>query len=716
MNGSWKGSMETEDLIEILEGEFTHIVYKSDSYMVSRFKTEQGTITVTGPSFDFEQGEKYVLTGSYVDHPRYGFQFSMLTVEKYISTRKDEIISFLRGKTFPGIGKKAAEKIYEYFGSDTLKILMEDPSKVLEVGLNDKQILSIQSGFEAMNDPQNETMLYLVSNGFNNLDAGKIFSRFKLVTMEVAEDNPFRFYNEVYGISFDKVKKFASTIEFDDAQNKYLEAYLIHLISDYCFSSGDLYITYKKLTSILDYYGRIDNLDEIIERCIDKNYLFVENERIYLFNDYQDERYISDFILNFKGSLNLESDLIEQGIEEIENREKITYHEKQKEAIRNFFENDISIIIGGPGTGKTTIVRTMVDIFKENFPFSNLIVAAPTGRAAKRINEICEVESKTIHSLLKWNKENNTFVFDIENPILYDALIIDEFSMVDNNLFASLVKASSRVKKICIIGDYDQLPSIRPGNVLHDLIDSRIIPVTELEYNYRQSEGNQIVDLAYDINRKDISFDRYSKDVTFYDILHDRFDLVDLIRKDMEEGYDLDEIQILAPMYKGDWGIDHLNLILQEAFNPKDFSKNEKKAGKYTFRESDKVLQLKNRPTDDVYNGDIGILEEIDDKEKCLMVNYSGTYVFYQYEELSDISLAYAMSVHKAQGSEYQIVYFIFNRNNLHMLNKNLIYTAISRAKKKLVIIGREDLLEQGISRSLKRRNTGLLELLTNEK
>ncbi|MBQ9425411.1 MAG: AAA family ATPase [Erysipelotrichaceae bacterium] len=707
--------METEEITEILEGEFTHVIYRSESYMVSRFKTDEGTITVTGPSFDFERGEKYILSGSYVDHPRYGFQFSILTVERYISTRKDEIISFLKGNTFPFIGSKTAQRIYDHFGNETLKILSEDPSRIAELQLSEKQTASLISGFESISDPQNEIILYLVSNGFNSLDAAKIFNRFKLVTQEVANDNPFRFYNEVYGISFDKVKRFASTIEFEDAQNKYLEAYLIYIITEYSFNSGDIYVTYEKLLSILAYYGSVSNIDEIIERCIDKNYLVRNGDRIYLSQDYFDEKYISDFIKSFKGSLKSDPEEIEMGIEDCERSLGISYHEKQKEAIRNFFENDISIIVGGPGTGKTTIVKTMSELFKKLFPFSNLIVAAPTGRAAKRINEICDVESKTIHSLLKWNKEDNTFIFDIENPIIYDAVIIDEFSMVDNSLFASLLKASARVKKICIIGDHNQLPSIRPGNLLNDMIDSDRIPVTKLEYNYRQSEGNQIIDLANDINNESVSIKKYDHDIIFHNILHDRFDLIGSIRKDLEEGYSLDEIQILTPMYKGEWGIDNLNIMLQNAFNPADIRKNEKRSGKYIYREGDKILQLKNRPNDDVYNGDIGILEEMDDKEKCLMVNYTGTYVFYPYEELSDISLAYAMSVHKAQGSEYQIVYFIFSRNNLHMLNRNLIYTAISRAKKKLVMIGTEDLLMQGLARQMKRRNTGLLELLQDE-
>lgn len=703
-----------DELIEMIEGEFTHTIYKSESYMVSKFKTDDGTITVTGPSFDYEKGNKYVLTGSYVDHPKYGFQFSMLTIEKYLPSKKDEIISFLRGKTFPGIGKKAAEKIYEYFGNDTLSILKEDPSKILDLDLSNKQLVSLQSGFENLSDPENEILFYLVSNGFNNNEAQRIFNRFKLATIEVGNSNPFRYYNEIYGINFDKVKSFASKIEFEDPQNKYREAFLIYILTEYTFNSGDMYVEYEDLINILDRYGGIDNLDEILERCINAEYLYKKDNRIYLYSDYQDELYTGRFLKSFKGDLNLDETLIEEGINNAENELKISYDAKQKDAINAFFKNDISIITGGPGTGKTTIVKTMVNMFKDYFPYNNLIVVAPTGRAAKRINEICECDSKTIHSLLKWNKDTNTFIFNIENPILYDALIIDEFSMVDSQLFASLLKASSRVKKICIIGDNNQLPSIRPGDLLNDLIESHRFVHTELESNYRQSKGNEIISLANDIIINDVDLDKYHNDIYFYDIRRNDFNMISLIEEDIRNGYSLDEIQVLAPMYRGEWGIDNLNILMQDTFNPSVFNKKEKKVGNTIFREDDKILQLKNRPTEDVYNGDIGILEEVNEKEKYLLVNFNDVYVFYQFDDLQDIALAYAMSVHKAQGSEYQIVYFVLSNYNLHMLNKNLIYTAISRAKTKLVIIGTEDLIKQGISRSLRKRKTGLKEILEN--
>ena len=680
--------------------------------MVTRFKTQDGPITVTGPSFDYEENQLYRLSGSYVDHPRYGFQFSMLTIEKILPDKKEEIISFLGSKAFKGIGKKTAEKIYAHFGDETLNLLKERPEAIFEVTLSNKQYASLQEGFQNLNDPENDILFHLVSNGFNNNEAQRIFSTFKLATMEVGKDNPFRFYNDIYGIRFEAVKQYASKIEFSDAQLKYKVSYLIYFLKEYTFNSGNIFIEEEELFAYLRRQGQNNDFYEAIEMAIDENYIVKEENRYYLSADYNDERFIAQYLNSFDNELTLSEELIQEGIENCENSLNITYDDVQKKAIRDFFQNGISFIVGGPGTGKTTIVKGMVEIFKRYFPFSNLIVVAPTGRAAKRINEICDVESKTIHSLLKWNKESNLFAYDIDNPILYDCLIIDEFSMVDNSLFASLLKAGSRIKKLCIIGDNNQLPSIRPGELLSDLLLSKMFTVTELKVNHRQAEGSEIISLANDIINNDVDLSRYHKDISFYSIYENSFDLISLIKQDMADGYSINDIQVLSPMYKGNWGIDNLNVLLQNTFNPQDINKKEKKAGQFTFRIDDKILQLKNRPTDDVYNGDIGILAEIDEKEKYLMVDYSNIYVFYEYEELSDIALAYAMSVHKSQGSEYPIVYFVISKNNLRMLNRKLIYTAISRAKNKLVIIGDSALFMQGLSYMMKKRNTTLIKRL----
>ena len=680
--------------------------------MVTRFKTQDGPITVTGPSFDYEENQLYRLSGSYVDHPRYGFQFSMLTIEKILPDKKEEIISFLGSKAFKGIGKKTAEKIYAHFGDETLNLLKERPEAIFEVTLSNKQYASLQEGFQNLNDPENDILFHLVSNGFNNNEAQRIFSTFKLATMEVGKDNPFRFYNDIYGIRFEAVKQYASKIEFSDAQLKYKVSYLIYFLKEYTFNSGNIFIEEEELFAYLRRQGQNNDIYEAIDMAIEENYIVKEENRYYLSADYNDERFIAQYLNSFDNELTLSEELIQEGIENCENSLNITYDDVQKKAIRDFFQNGISFIVGGPGTGKTTIVKGMVEIFKQYFPFSNLIVVAPTGRAAKRINEICDVESKTIHSLLKWNKESNLFAYDIDNPILYDCLIIDEFSMVDNSLFASLLKAGSRIKKLCIIGDNNQLPSIRPGELLSDLLLSKMFTVTELKVNHRQAEGSEIISLANDIIKNDVDLDRYHKDISFYSIYENSFDLISLIKQDMADGYSINDIQVLSPMYKGNWGIDNLNVLLQNTFNPQDINKKEKKAGQFTFRIDDKILQLKNRPTDDVYNGDIGILAEIDEKEKYMMVDYSNIYVFYEYEELSDIALAYAMSVHKSQGSEYPIVYFVISKNNLRMLNRKLIYTAISRAKNKLVIIGDSALFMQGLSYMMKKRNTTLIKRL----
>ncbi|MBR2788863.1 MAG: AAA family ATPase [Erysipelotrichaceae bacterium] len=700
---------------EVLQGMFTHTIYKSSSYMVSKFKTEDGPITVTGPSFDYEEKQLYRLTGNYVDHPRYGFQFAMLTIEKILPDKKDEIISFLGSKAFKGIGRKTAEKIYEHFGEQTLNRLKENPEAIFEVALTGRQYASLQEGFENLNDPENDILFNLVSNGFNNNEAQRIFSRFKLATLEVGRDNPFRFYNDIYGIRFEAVKQYAQKIEFTDAELKYMVAYLIYFLKEYTFNSGNIFAEEEELYSHLKRQGHNNDFSAALELAIDQNYIVKEENRYYLFADYNDEKFIARYLKNFSNDLTLSAELIDEGIDSCEKQLSISYDDVQKSAIRNFFENGISFIVGGPGTGKTTIVRGMVEIFKEYFPFSNLIVVAPTGRAAKRINEICDVESKTIHSLLKWNKESNLFAYDIDNPILYDCLIIDEFSMVDNSLFASLLKAGSRIKKLCIIGDNNQLPSIKPGELLSDLLSSGMFPATELKHNHRQAEGSEIISLANDIINNDVNLSSYSRDICFYNIYERNFDLISLIKEDIRNGYSLNDIQILSPMYKGAWGIDNLNILLQDTFNPAAISKKEKKVGQFTFRIDDKILQLKNRPTDDVYNGDIGILSEIDDKEKYLMVDYAGIYVFYEYEELSDIALAYAMSVHKSQGSEYPIVYFIISKNNLRMLNRKLIYTAISRAKNKLVIIGDGALFMHGLSCMMKKRNTTLVKRLMED-
>ncbi len=704
-----------EELFDTINGYFVHTIYKSDTYMVCKFETSDDTITVTGPAFDFIKGDHYLLTGNYVDHPKYGFQFNIITIKRYIPNKKDDIIKFLSSNSFKGIGKKAATKIYEAFGDDSINIIKEKFYLVENIGLNTKQINGLKEGIEYFNEDNNETILLLISAGFSNSEAHRIYYHYKDDTAFIFNDNPYRFYLDVPNIPFNKVLTCAKNLDFEDKEYKFKEAYLIYIFKELSFNSGNIYLDYEDFAD--EYLKNYSDIDIALKKCIDDNEIIFENDHYYYKQEYYDEIDIANYLKNNNETLLIEreylKDLIKQN--EFELSSDFKYDTNQTQAIFNFFSERFSIIIGGPGTGKTTLINALSSIYKVLYPYQNIIVVAPTGRAAKRINEICNVESKTIHSLLKWNKETNKFIQNKENPINYDCLIIDEFSMVDNNLFASLLNASTYVKKICIIGDINQLPSIRQGNLLKDLVESKLFETTYLSFNHRQKEGNEIIELANDIVNGTIDFNKYQNDVKFIDIKHTSLNsFIEMISNEINSGTSLDDIQVLSPMYRGDFGIDNLNSYLQATFNPPSKSKNERKVGKQIFRVGDKILQLKNRPTDDVYNGDIGVLNDIDDYLKSLMVNFDGINVFYETDELTEISLAYCLSVHKAQGSEYNTVYFICSKNHINMLYKQLIYTGISRAKSKLIIIGDEELFKTAIKKELNQRKTSLLSRLVD--
>ncbi len=697
-----------------LDGIFVYTLYNSNNYMVSKFETSEGDIiTVTGPSVDYELYSKYSISGEYVTHPKYGYQFKMLTIQKYIPTKKEDIIRFLSGPAFKGVGKKAALKVYEALGDDALNILKSNRSVLENIDLTNKQLKALSNGLDSFGDEVNDILYTLISAGFTSSEAKKIFNHFKENTAVIFKENPYLFYLDVYGISFIRLNNIVKDLDIEDKERKFKEAYLVYIFKELSFKNGD---TYLYLDEFKQYYlKKYNDFDEILDVCLNDKYLSQVDDCYYLSYDLNNEKYIAKALLMDREELETDKLNLDMAIKDLESYLNIEYDTKQKEAIKTFFDEKISLIIGGPGTGKTTLITSLVSIFKDFFPYNNIIVVAPTGRAAKRIDELTKVESKTIHSLLRWNKEDDSFIQDEDNPILYDCLIIDEFSMVDSNLFASLLKASSYVKKICIIGDDKQLPPIRQGDVLRDLIESNLFKVTYLDTNHRQKEGNDIIELSNDINENKVNFNKYQNDITFIDINNlNGEDIVHIIDEDIKRDDDSINMQVLSPMYKNEFGIDNLNNLLQSYFNPPDKRKKEKAFGKYTFRENDKILELKNRPNDDVYNGDIGTLIEIDEKAKSFLVNYQSIDVFYNFEELADISLAYALSVHKAQGSEYQNVYFIFDRSQRHMLYKKLIYTAVSRAKKKLVLIGDMAVFYEALNKEIKERKTSLVNWLNN--
>ncbi|MBR2066842.1 MAG: AAA family ATPase, partial [Solobacterium sp.] len=525
--------------------------------------------------------------------------------------------------------------------------------------------------------------------------------------LRLLKENPYRVIEECDGFGFKTADKIGQYIGIDAKDSRRLVALLISLTMEMCMSSGDSYVLKQRLQQRFhEESDEASDFDSLLEECILRKQLVLENERVYPISQFDAESYIANYLSNFPMQHldPIDMHYLHQSLDDLQKESGIHYDETQIHAIQSFFEHDFMIITGGPGTGKTTIVKALVHLVKNLYPFSVLSLLAPTGRAAKRLAELTEHDATTIHSFLRWDLESNTFGANQDNPILSDILIIDEFSMVDQWVFYNLVKASSGVKKICIIGDEDQLPSVGPGAVFRDLMEVNFYPVIRLETIYRQEEGSGVISLAKDI-RDGLLQPNYSQDVSFIETK--RADIKNhiqtIVNYALDKGYELNDIQVLSPKYSGVAGIDLLNSALQEKFNPADKHKKEIKVGYTILREGDKILQLKNQPDDDVYNGDIGTLIEILPAKESgvgktiLIVDFQGIFVEYTQENWNNITLAYCISIHKSQGSEYPIVIMPITHQMTGMLQRKLLYTGVTRAKQSLIILGELKAFYRGI-------------------
>lgn len=699
-----------EELVKI-NAKVVHVVYHNEDnfYTVLRLKLNdenEKSLTATGFIQNIEPDILYNFYGQYVEHAKYGMQFNIQSYEKPLPSEREGIIRYLSGIQFLGVGQKTAKKIVEYLGDDCLSMIRNDLSVLDELNLSQKIIDSIRDGLAQEDSSMEELIQFLNVHGIGIRNINRLNKAYGKEALEKLKENPYRVIEECDGFGFLTADKIAKSIGVEDDDPRRMYAYLISLCMNMCMKTGDSFVKTEALQEQYEKAG-FTSFEELLQKALFNRQLVKEDNRIYPITQYQSEEGISDFLVHFPyyEIQKVDKELLSNYLEELQQDFAITYDETQKEAIFDFFDHPFSIITGGPGTGKTTVVKAIVTLFKMLYPTSEIICSAPTGRASKRLSELTDCASKTIHSLLEWDLETNTFGKNEKEPVLADLLIIDEFSMVDNWLFYNLLLASKRIKKICIIGDENQLPSVSPGCVLRELIESQLFPVIRLNHIYRQKDGSDVIQLAHDIQTSIPNFDDYHDDIAFFECSAEdiKNKIVFIVKDALDKNYSLSDIQVLSPIYSGPVGIDILNKTLQETFNPKDTFKREIKTGYMTFREGDKILQLKNQPDDDVYNGDIGTLVEIESSEEnengktTLYVQFDETFVSYTLDNISNITLAYCISIHKSQGSEYPIVIMPIVNSHYHMLQRKLIYTGVTRARQSLILLGSKNAFIKGI-------------------
>lgn len=723
-----------------IKGTFKRKIYSSnDGYVVGLVKINETNdddlteyvgkqFTFTGLFATLNIDENYTFYGNVVDNARYGFQYHVNRYEKLLPEDKDGMVIFLSSDIFPGVGEKTAKQIVDVLGNDCLNLISNDYECLLKVPkMTVKKASDIHSKLLKYNESF-EVVVYLTNLGFSMKDALKIYNHYLEDTIRVIKNNPYELIDTVDGINFLKIDELRSKIGIDVNDEKRILALILYVMKNLCFQTGDTYLNldliYNAVASNYDEEITKENLTYYLIQLNSMGKIIIDSDKYILIDYYKFENYVAEQVYEISSKEDAKVDDIELKIDKLESYFNINYNEEQKRAIKQSLIKNFSIITGGPGTGKTTIIKGIVQLYKIISGYSyekleeKLVLLAPTGRAAKRMSEACNYPASTIHRYLRWNKETNEFGYNSNNKAPCEFVIIDETSMIDIELLYNFFKAIKTNVKLVFIGDYNQLESVGPGNILKDLIDSQMINTIFLKEIYRQDQNSYITELAYEINYGELTENFLNKKDDYNFIGCDDENILKttciLAKKAIDKGYDIKNVQVLAPVYKGINGIDNLNKTLQKIFNPKSDEKNETYDGNVIYRENDKVLQLENMPDDNVFNGDIGFIEKINGSE--ITVNFDGNKVKYTPKEYKNIKHGYAISIHKAQGSEFEIVLMPITNAYKMMLYRKIIYTGITRAKKSLMLIGNPKAFYQGVyNNGTKKRNTLLKDILINK-
>ena len=645
-------------------------IYRNEinGYMVGLFKIKDNNIDydddmihITGILPRLSEKKEYILYGEIVYHNKYGKQFNVNSFEVNIPTKEEELIVFLSSDLFP-IGEKTAKKIVDTFHEDTINKILENKDCLqLIPRLGENKINRIYNVLVDYQSTSNIVM-ELTKLGFDMKDSLSFLNKYNNKILDTVNNNIYELIDSDE-MSFVKIDEIALGMGINEDDERRIKALIIYIMKELCFNNGDTYLFLEEISNMLSNYVSISNekFDYLMVKLVKNKKIIIEDKRYYLRKFYEAEKYICERLC-FLNDMSINSNIsIDKYINNKEKDDKIKYDEIQKKAIYSGVNNNITIITGGPGTGKTTILDALIKIYKkgygENFDIS---LCAPTGRASKRMSQLTHTYACTIHRFLKWDLHSNTFSKNELDPVYTDILIVDEFSMVDTLLFDALLKGIKGVSQIILIGDDGQIPSVGAGNVLHDLLQIPQIAKLKLNKIFRQESGSMIIQLAHDIRYGHLTKDYpFHDDIRFYPITSYQAPhvILKLLSIALSQGYTLEDIQVIIPMYANVAGIDNINRHIQDFINPHDKDKPECISGHQVFRLNDKVLQLKNQPEEDIFNGDVGYIVEIDEENDSLVVDFDGHYVEYTRPFFSNLTLAYAMSVHKAQGSEFNIVF-----------------------------------------------------------
>lgn len=733
--------------MEEIQGYVEHIIFRNadNGYTVLKLISDEEEITCVGIFPAVSEGENLLLQGDYTSHPTYGEQFHMQSFQVKAPEDMQSMERYLASGAIKGIGVALAARIVRRFKNDTFRIIEEEPERLAEVkGISERMAMEISTQMMEKKDLR-DAMIFLEKYGIHTNLAVKIYNQYGPMVYQIVKENPYRMAEEVSGIGFKIADEIASRVGIRTDSDFRIRSGILYVLAQGA-GAGHTYLPREMVCNM----GRSllgvgeDAIETQIMNLAMEQKLVLKGDQVYTRQFYRMEEVTAGLLLELDRDYDVPDIELEEALRRIEKEEHMELDEWQAKAVKEAVTHGVFILTGGPGTGKTTTIRAMIRYFeREGY---DIFLAAPTGRAAKRMSETTGYEARTIHRMLEVNgaldesetgeKNSGMFERNERNPLETDVIIIDEMSMVDITLMHALVKAVSDGTRLILVGDVNQLPSVGPGNVLRDLIRSNRFSVVTLQKVFRQAAQSDIVLNAHKINAGEpVILDNKSKDFFFLK----RYDadviisvMLQLIQSKLPKyvGATSYDIQVLTPTRKGLLGVERLNVILQQYLNPPSPGKKERQVGERIFREGDKVMQIRNNyqleweirsnygiPIDKglgVFNGDVGIITEINEYTNSLWITYDeGRMVEYPFKNLEELELAYAITIHKSQGSEYPAVVIPLLPGPQLLMNRNLLYTAVTRAKKCVTMVGDEKTFDEMIKNTTqKRRYSGLCDRL----